>query len=188
MKSERRKQQLKRSQAQTKKKLIIYVIGFIFVVLIYVFLSFSGREAEQSTQQVPITRTSSIDFRKDGELTISDRSRNEIVTIDIEIVEDPQSLGQGLMYRESMEEHQGMLFIFQPVNQPRERSMWMKNTIIPLDMIFIRQNRTIAHIAENTVPFDESSIHSGEPVSYVLEVNAGFVERYGVQPNYLVSW
>lgn len=188
MDNERRRQQLRRNQAKTKKKLLIYIIGFIFVVLIYIFLSFSGDHTEQIPQQEATLRSSSLDFTKDGELTISDRSRNEIVTIDVEIVEDSRSLSQGLMYRESMEEHQGMLFIFHPVDQPQERSMWMKNTIIPLDMIFIRQNRTIAHIAENTVPFDESSIHSEEPVSYVLEVNAGFAEKYGIQTNYLVSW
>jgi uncharacterized membrane protein (UPF0127 family) len=58
--------------------------------------------------------------------------------------------------------------------------MWMKNTYIPLDMLFIRANGTIAGIAANTTPFSEATISSGKPVTGVLEVNGGFAARHGV--------
>ena len=84
------------------------------------------------------------------------------------------------MYRESLPEDSGMLFVF---GDEAVRSFWMKNTLIPLDMIFIDSNRRIVHIEENTQPCesDPCSIYSSQlPAMYVIEVNAGFSERNGL--------
>ena len=84
----------------------------------------------------------------------------------------------GLMHREHMDEDTGMLFRFDDV-QPV--LMWMKNTRIPLDMIFIRPDGTVASIHRNAEPLSEAIISSGEPVLYVLEVNGGVADRIGLK-------
>ncbi|MCR9134752.1 MAG: DUF192 domain-containing protein [Alphaproteobacteria bacterium] len=85
----------------------------------------------------------------------------------------------GLMHREHMDENAGMLFRF---DSTRPVSMWMKNTLIPLDMIFIRADGTVARIHRNAVPLSEKVISSGEPVLYVLELNGGIADKIGVDP------
>jgi uncharacterized membrane protein (UPF0127 family) len=81
------------------------------------------------------------------------------------------------MDRQSMAADHGMLFRF---DQTRDVLMWMKNTPLSLDMLFIAENGRIARIAENTVPFSETIIPSGSPVRYVLELNAGTAAKTGV--------
>ena len=79
------------------------------------------------------------------------------------------------MHRSSMQDDQGMLFIFPEETQ---RSFYMKNTEIPLDIIFIGADQRIVSFAENAKPLDESSLYSRVPAQYVLEVNAGLAERW----------
>lgn len=98
--------------------------------------------------------------------------------ISVEVADTPQTRATGLMHREEMGEEEGMLFDFgsaQPV------SMWMKNTLIPLDMLFLRDDGTIARIARNARPHDLTPIPSGEPVRYVLELNGGAAAAFGAQ-------
>lgn len=85
----------------------------------------------------------------------------------------------GLMHREQMDEDAGMLFRF---DTSRPVAMWMKNTLIPLDMIFIRADGTVANVHQNAVPHSEKIIESGEPVLYVLELNGGIAEKVGIKP------
>ena len=82
------------------------------------------------------------------------------------------------MYRKDLPELQGMLFLF-PREQPL--SFWMKNTPLPLDIIFINSAGTIVDIAANTEPFSEDPLPSSLPAQFVLEVNAGFCQKYGVE-------
>jgi uncharacterized membrane protein (UPF0127 family) len=114
-------------------------------------------------------------FTREGELELFNKQDSLIVKLDIEIADDNAQTTRGLMYRRSMGEKQGMLFIF-----PREeiRSFWMKNTYIPLDLIFLDSERRIVHIHESAQPKSEQSIPSVEPAKYVLEVNEGFSARY----------
>jgi uncharacterized membrane protein (UPF0127 family) len=81
------------------------------------------------------------------------------------------------MYRDKIENNQGMLFVFK---QSEPHSFYMKNTLIPLDLLFIRSDSTIARIAQNARPLDESSIPSGEPVQFVLEIKAGMSRAWGL--------
>lgn len=96
----------------------------------------------------------------------------------LELALTPEARSRGLMFRRELPQGRGMLFDFGLPEAPV--SMWMKNTYIPLDMIFIRANGVIRTIAENTVPHSEAIIPSGGPVKGVLEVIAGTAARLGV--------
>ena len=115
-------------------------------------------------------------FKKEGELTIF-KSDSTTVTLDIEIADTEYDTQTGLMYRNSMTDSQAMLFIFED-EQPR--SFYMKNTRFPLDIIFIDGHKTIVSFQKNAKPFDESSLPSNVPAKYVLEVNAGLVDRWAL--------
>jgi len=97
---------------------------------------------------------------------------------------------RGLMYRTRIPADAGMLFAPYPPGggAPKEASFWMKNTPSPLDIIFIRADGTIATIAENTVPFSEAPIPSGEPVAAVLEINGGRSAELGIAEGDKVTW
>lgn len=96
----------------------------------------------------------------------------------IELVNTPQSRATGLMYRTAMPADTGMLFDF---GQSAPVSMWMKNTIIPLDMLFVRKDGVIITIVERTVPYSLASVDSNGPVLAVLELNGGSCARLGVK-------
>lgn len=97
----------------------------------------------------------------------------------VEIADDDEELRIGLMYRTNLPQDAGMLFDFG--DEPRQLSMWMKNTLIPLDMAFIDQNGVIVRIAADTTPRSLESIPSRAPAVAVLEVNAGVFARLGVE-------
>jgi uncharacterized membrane protein (UPF0127 family) len=107
-----------------------------------------------------------------------------------EVAATPQQQETGLMYRTGLADDFGMLFAPYPADggPPREASFWMENTPSPLDLIFIRPDRTIARIAENAVPFDRTPIPSGEPVAAVLEVRGGRTAELGIAEGDRVSW
>jgi uncharacterized membrane protein (UPF0127 family) len=106
-------------------------------------------------------------------------SKNGVHVFAVEMAVTPEQQARGLMFRRELPEGQGMLFDFQH-EQPT--SFWMKNTTIPLDMIFIRGDGRIARIAENTVPLSEALVSSGGSVRAVLEVIAGTAKRLGIAP------
>ncbi|MBC6995682.1 DUF192 domain-containing protein [Neolewinella lacunae] len=119
-------------------------------------------------------------FTDEGDLTIFRSTTEEVLaTLDIEIADDNESIVQGLMYRQSMEEDQGMLFIM-PATEPQ--AFWMLNTYIPLDLIFIDANYRIVNIRPDNPPKSLDRITSEGPAAYVLEVNAGFAARHGLAP------
>lgn len=102
----------------------------------------------------------------------------EALVVTVEIADSNDERARGLMQREWLPPDAGMLFIF-----PNEavQSFWMKNTLIPLDMIFIRSDLTVAGIVENAEPMTTTSRSVGEPSRFVLEVNGGYCQRYGVR-------
>lgn len=97
----------------------------------------------------------------------------------VEVARNDADRAQGLMYRRSMPADQGMLFDFGRVEPV---SMWMQNTYLSLDMLFIRPDGTIARIAADTEPLSIRTIPSGEPVLAVLELNAGMAAKLGIKP------
>lgn len=108
-------------------------------------------------------------------LEIVTKSGVHVFTVEVAATE--QEKATGLMYRQELPDGRGMLFDFSP-EQPI--SMWMKNTFIPLDMIFIRSDGRISRIAENTEPQSLAIIASGPPARAVLEVIAGTAQKYGI--------
>lgn len=97
---------------------------------------------------------------------------------------------KGLMFRTRIAPDGGMLFWPYPAEGggPRVANFWMKNTPSPLDIVFIRPDGTIAHIAENAVPFDETPLSSGEPVNAVLELAGGRTAELGIAEGDKVTW
>ncbi|WP_279602105.1 DUF192 domain-containing protein [Methylobacterium sp. E-005] len=98
---------------------------------------------------------------------------------DVEVMRDDAGRSRGLMFRRHMAVDHGMLFDFE---QDVPVTMWMKNTYLPLDMVFIRPDGTISRIAADTEPLSTAIIPSGGPVTAVLELNAGTAAKLGIQP------
>ncbi len=145
------------------------------VFLILAFIILSGCKDDQNK----VVKTEPITFTKEGELTIyKAQSDSVIVKYNIEIAESDYETQTGLMYRESMELDQGMLFIFPDV---LFHSFYMKNTKIPLDLIFIDEELRIASYKENAQPLDETGLSSEVPVQYVLELNAGQCKQFSLE-------
>ena len=103
----------------------------------------------------------------------------------VEVARTAEEQANGLMHRQSLAPDRGMLFPYDP---PQLASFWMKNTLIPLDMIFIRPDGTIARIGANTVPLSLDPVPSLEPVAAVLEIAGGRSDELGIQPGDRVEW
>ena len=108
----------------------------------------------------------------------------------VERAATPAAQEKGLMFRTDLTPDGGMLFWPYPAagGGPREANFWMKNTPTALDIIFIRADGTIARIAENTVPFSETPVTSGEPVDAVLEIVGGRAAELGIAEGDRVTW
>jgi uncharacterized protein len=162
---------------------IILVIVLLFGGLISTgILNFSKKTQEPITQSSPENvAVEEPPFKKEGELIFTKNQQK----ISIEIADNDQETTQGLMYRRAMPDSCGMLFIF-PNSEPR--TFWMKNTYIPLDILFLDEAKKIITIQANRIPFSEEQIPSYENAKYVLEVNAGYCQRKGIQKGDGVKW
>ena len=96
----------------------------------------------------------------------------------VEVADDPAERSQGLMYREEMGTLEGMLFVYEA---PQPASFWMRNTLIPLDMIFADETGVITRVHSDAVPLDETPIDGGDGVRFVLEINGGLARRLGIE-------
>ena len=103
----------------------------------------------------------------------------------VEIARTAQEQATGLMNRASLAPDRGMVFPFEP---PRDASFWMKNTLIPLDMIFVRADGSIANIEANTVPLSLDPMSSAGPVRAVLEIAGGRAAELGIKAGDTVDW
>ncbi len=103
----------------------------------------------------------------------------------VELATDEASQERGLMYRKELAPDGGMLFDF---HRPQMETFWMKNTILPLDIIFIRADGTISSIAPDAVPYSTTSIPSAEPIRAVLEINGGRASALGIEPDQRVHF
>jgi uncharacterized membrane protein (UPF0127 family) len=109
---------------------------------------------------------------------IIDSSSRGCILFDIYIANSREQRSQGLMFIRSMDEYEGMLFIYP---EPAEISMWMKNTLIPLDMLFIDHKLTITAIHKNAPPLSTDIISSGGVVNGVIELNGGSAVKFGIR-------
>ena len=113
------------------------------------------------------------------------RSGPTVHNFNVEVARTVEEQASGLMFRESLAPNAGMIF---PFPEPRPASFWMKNTLIPLDMIFIREDGSIARIAVNTVPQSLDPVAVEEPVAAVLEIAGGRSTELGINEGDQVSW
>lgn len=153
-------------------KFISNPIARIALCLFFLNLNLSCKEKSSSEA----IKTETVLFTKEGELQIHKKDSTEI-TLAIEFAETDYEVHTGLMYRTTMEENQGMLFIFPDVAM---HSFYMKNTEFALDIIFIDENRNIASFQKNAQPLNENGLSSQVPVKYVLEVNAGLSDKWNL--------
>lgn len=107
-------------------------------------------------------------------LMIYSEKGSESCKLDVELAVTPADQAKGLMFRKSMDDNAGMFFLFE---MDETRHFWMRNTLIPLDMIFIDNKFVVVDIHRNAQPLDETVISSRKPARYVLEVNAGKADR-----------
>jgi uncharacterized membrane protein (UPF0127 family) len=159
-----------------KQKQTIAISFLVLLIIVVVFIFIKGSQKgihkvkplipkQEQVVQEPV-------FRNDGELTFLAGNKKR-KTVTIEIAKDEVARTQGLMFRKTMPDSCGMLFVF---DEMQPLSFWMKNTIIPLDIIYIDDQFRIISIAKNTVPFSDQSIPAAANGMYVVEVNAGFTD------------
>lgn len=150
---------------------------FVSASIIFSLVAFSSCNNTSKSDTTSLTKE--ITFTKQGELTLKKAENDSIIaTLDIEIADNDYKTQTGLMYRSSMEEKQGMLFIF-PTEEPRW--FYMKNTEISLDILYFDSKMVLIDFHENTQPRSEASIPSSGPTQYVLEVNAGLSKKWGLE-------
>lgn len=141
----------------------------------------------RATPQPPVAEQSTIRTAPSGlplaPLEIRGPAKTSHFTVEIARTEDEQA--RGLMFRATLGQNEGMIF---PFATSRMASFWMKNTLIPLDMIFIRSDGTIAMIAAETVPQSLTPVGPGEPVAAVLEIPGGRAADLGIAEGDRVIW
>ena len=139
--------------------------------------SSSGSTAAPGTEASVETSNGSA-FRKEGTLAfVAKTGADTLRKIDIQLAQTDEQRADGLMYRKSMTDDQGMLFIFPDME---ERSFWMKNTYISLDIIYIDDNYEIVSVQKYATPLSEEGLPSFKKAKYVLEVNGGFCDKYHI--------
>lgn len=142
---------------------------------------------EKVPERSPVTsNTIEPKFTKEGELYLLHAHRPDtLVALDIELAERPDEIQYGMMYRRSIPPKSGMLFLMPTEAQ---QSFYMKNTYVPLDIIYINDSLKVVSIQKNAEPLQEKSLPSKGPASKVLEVKGGFSDQYGIKPGTRVRW
>jgi uncharacterized protein len=161
-----------------KGKPLVGIIAVAIIALIAVLIFFISRSTTEQSPTMTSTSPNEPQFKKQGELSfLRQKSYEVITTIAIELADTDEKRMQGLMFRTSMADSAGMLFIF-PQESPQE--FWMKNTIISLDIIYVDAGKQIVSIQKYAEPYSERTLPSYKPAQYVVEVNAGFCDRHRI--------
>ncbi|WP_299209887.1 DUF192 domain-containing protein [uncultured Dokdonia sp.] len=156
----------------------------VLKIVLALLISMSVYSCKETKEEKTITPTD-FAFTKEGTLTLTKADGTLIKKIAIEFAEDDYERETGLMHRSSMEVLQGMLFILE---EERVQNFHMKNTLIPLDLIFIDANKKVVSFAENAKPMDLSLLPSQVPAKYVLEINGGLAEEWVIEIGDAVEW
>jgi len=166
---------------------VLFLLAFALIVVAVLTTLTNSSDTVMTTDTGPSNSGSlpQLKFTKNGELTFISAKNTFITTIDIEIADTPEKRSMGMMYRNSLGERQGMLFVF-----PAEeyQSFWMKNTAVSLDMIFVSAKNEVVTLHENTTPYSPQSYSSTKPAQFVVEVNAGFVEEHEIKVGDRIRW
>jgi hypothetical protein len=137
------------------------------------------------SDDAPGDETGESTFQNEGTLAFYRPTGDTLKTIAIEIADSATERQRGLMRRRSLGYDRGMLFIFDAVD---ESSMWMKNTPLPLDIVFVAPDSQVVNIVRRTTPFSEEQIKPAAPKKFVVEVRAGFADRFGLTDSTRVRW
>ncbi len=120
-----------------------------------------------------------------GQISLCIKSKGKDHAFTVEVAATPDEQQKGLMFRTELSDKAGMIF---PQSEPRIASFWMKNTVISLDIIFIKPDGKIENIAANTTPYSTDPVSATAPVSAVLELRAGLSAELGIGPGDVVTW
>ena len=153
----------------------LFTVPFLAILLI--------SSCNSGTDSPPIPRN--IEFKPNGLLELVRPDGTLITSIAIEVAQGDSARARGLMDRTSLPEKGGMLFFD---DEEREQSFWMKNTFMPLDIIFVSADSQIVSISKRTRPLTEDRVTSDGPAQYVLEVRAGFSDTYGIDETTRLRW
>lgn len=159
-----------------------------YPLITLILLACLGLQSCKSDQKNERIATPEVTFTKEGELTLynlKDSIPTAITKLDIEIADNDYQIQTGLMYRKSMQNDRGMLFIF---SEDAPRSFYMKNTEFSLDIIFINSKNKVVSIQKNAKPLDERSLPSTGPAQYVLEVNTGLTDSWNLKAGDSISF
>jgi len=173
----------------SKKNLWMQITVVVVLVAFAAYFILSNvlvnKETTNKDLENAMSKQTVYSFVKEGELSFTNPKGDFIAQIDIEIADNDERRTTGLMFRDKMDESKGMLFIF---STEEPQSFWMKNTIIPLDIIYVNSKMEIVKIQKNAEPFSEKSLPSIKPAQYVVEVNAGFCEKFSVKEGDKIVW
>jgi uncharacterized membrane protein (UPF0127 family) len=159
-----------------KRQIFLSIAGISLLIFLNIYGCKTGEH--ERIQKTTFTPFNEPQFTKEGELTFFSKDNKEIITIDIEIADTREKMARGLMDRHTMADTEGMLFVHVIYKYP---FFWMKNTYIPLDMIFVDGKMHIVKIAKNTKPLSEELISVPLETDYTIEVNAGFCDKHGIE-------
>lgn len=152
----------------------IVLIGFVSI-FVFIFSILKGIQESQTISNKPTNIQNSIEFN--NQLSIKSNENDHV--FEVSIADNDEKRASGLMNVKKLKDNQGMLFIFE---NETELSFWMKNTYIPLDIIFIDSDFTITTIHENTVPLDTSNRYdSSGTAKYALELNGGTTKEKNIE-------
>lgn len=176
----------KKTKVKPTSKWLKIVVGIVVLAFAAYFV-FSGlmKNNKPEGNRKVIEGYTAFEFTKHGELTFTSDLGEYKSKVDIEIADDDEERATGMMYRNKMEEDQAMFFIFPADNY---QSFWMRNTLIPLDIIYVNSKLEIVSIHKNTTPFSEQSYPSTDPAQYVVETIGGYCDLHGVVESDKIVW
>jgi len=148
----------------------------LFVTLGSLLLAGCGDDSSTSTAS---------GFEIEGRLAFLTPKGDTLHTIDVDIADTDAERKRGLMRQRSLGYDRGMLFIFDSVDRG---GMWMRNTPLPLDIVFVAPDSQVINIARRTTPFSEESIEPVAPRKFVVEVRAGFADRFNLTDSTRIQW
>ena len=162
---------------------LISARGFALYVVFALAACTANGNAETENSQGNSVASNTQSGLEETSLTI--KSGDKVHNFTVEIARSKAEQNKGMMFRKEVADDRGMIF---PYKIPQMLGFWMKNTLIPLDIIFIRQDGTIESIAANAEPLSLETESSGEPVALVLEIRGGLAAELGIKAGDTVSW
>ena len=158
----------------------------IVIIATLLLTLFAAESCKETPKEDTTVLTREITFTKEAEGTLMKAETDSIIaTLDLEIAESDYETQTGLMYRKSMLPNRGMLFIFP---DEKRRSFYMKNTEFGLDIIYLNSKNEVVSIQKNAQPLNPTTLPSEAPTIFVLEVNAGLSDQWGLEAGDVLVW